>query len=71
MNKPFNQVFAETVKYLGVAEAKRKYLSIGNMEEWEFNWRLAQMMGQVGTLGQLRLVPMNDGMQEARYPTVS
>lgn len=54
----------------GVSATKAAYLSNG-MEAWEFNWWLAQVMGQVGTLGQLRLVPMNDGMQEARYPTVS
>lgn len=44
----------EQIKVHGVKSVKAHYLSNG-MYGWEFDWWLAQVMGQVGTLSRWRI----------------
>ena len=51
----FLELLKDRIAIYGVSATKAAHLANG-VEEWEFNWMLAQLMGQVGTLARLKIV---------------
>ena len=51
----FLELLKDRITIYGVSATKAAYLANG-MEEWEFNWMLAQLMGQIGTLARWKIV---------------